>query len=159
MAKSNGQPGSVVAYATYPVKYEGTVTSVTDLGVTIQTRAYGKQTDVGRFFATKDIVAHTDEGVGFVVVNENRAIETTHGDVAITEQEIVVTLENGRAVSFLPDTEAANIQVHFDTEDGKQTSTEANIGKRNSAKLITAIGRREEKNGGAAKVKKPKKKK
>lgn len=156
MAKSNGQLGAVVSYATIPVNYDGEVLSVTKIGVSITTRAFGKQTMVDRFFSAADIVAHSDVGPGFVVVNESRAVTSYHGDVVVEDNKITVTLENGTVLSFLPNTTGVRTQVHFDTDDSKQTSTEANIAKRNSSKLVTLIGRIEEKSGGK-KVKKSKK--
>jgi len=156
MAKSNGQNGAVVVTALVPVQYDGTVLAVTKAGVKIETRDLGKQSAVERFFGKNEIVAHTNEGEGFVVVMESRPVAAFHGDVT-ADGNVTVTLEGKREIVF---NQVANTQlrVDFDVNDAP-SSTAAKIAKRNTDKLGTAMRRMAEKAaGGSSKGTKKKKK-
>lgn len=158
MAKksSNAKTGAAIVFASVPVTYEGTVTGVTALGVDILTRPFGRQIQVERFFPMKDVISFSDEGAGFVTVLENRMVSSYYGDVTIGETEVTVSIEGGRSISF--PNGSGNLQVHYDQND-EPSSPEAKLGKRNSEKLLTAIGRQEEKSSGGSKKAKTKKKK
>lgn len=147
MAK-NERTGAVVVFARLPVTYEGTVIERSDAGVLITTRPHGRQIEVDRLFSAKDVIASTDEGAGFVTVFETRVVTAYHGGITVSKGEISVSLENGRTITFAADTE--NLQVHYDANE-EPSSQEAKLGRGNSSKLITSIGRRDEKSGGSAK--------
>lgn len=149
MAK-NTKSGSVIAYATIPVTYEGHVNSVSEAGVDITTRPFGRQISADRFFSASDVIAHSDIGGGFVTVLENRPVSSYYGDIATDKGSIRVITE-GREIVF-NNANGVNIQVHFDVNDDA-SSPEAKTARRNTDKLHTAIGRIEEKSGGSSKKK------
>lgn len=156
MAK-NAKSGAIIAYATIPVTYEGHVNSVSEVGVDITTRPFGRQISADRFFSSKDIVAHSDIGGGFVTVLENRPVASYYGDITTDKNGLNLTTSEGRVISF-NNADGVNIQVHFDVNDDA-SSPEAKTARRNTDKLHTAIGRIEEKSGGSKKASGTKKKK
>jgi hypothetical protein len=156
MAKSNGQVGAVIASALVPVRFDGVVQSVTKAGVKIETRDLGKQSAVERFFATADIIAHTNEGEGFVLAYQSRPIASFYGDVT-AENNVVVTLEGKRDITFFAN-KNHQLRVDYDANE-LPSSTEAKLAKRETDKLATFMRRMEEKAGGKSDGAKKKKKK
>lgn len=154
MAK-NTMLGAVVVSATIPVQYDGTVLEVSKAGVKIDTRDLGKQTSVTRFFGKSKIIAHTNEGEGFVVVWENRPVVAFHGGV-VADGTVSVDIGEKREVVF-NETASAELRIDYDANE-LPSSIPAKIAKRNTDKLGTAMRRMAEKAGGKAESSKKKKK-
>jgi len=136
MAKSN-RKGTIVAFADTVVKHEGKVTLVASSGVSIETRAFGRQVAVDRFYPISNIVASSDEGYGFVYVKERAAVAAYYGMVSLTKDGAEVETETGRVVSFA-NSSNTSFEVHYDNDKGDLTSAEAKLGLSTSKKFATA---------------------
>lgn len=147
MAKNNSKLGAVIAFATIPVRYEGVVTEVSKAGVSILTRALGKQATVERFFQRKDIVAASATGEGFVVVKEARPIEGAayYGSISTDNGNITVSVADAGDITF-DQTDGINVQIHYDSNEAP-SSDAAKIAKRASDKLATTVRRLAERSG------------
>jgi hypothetical protein len=149
----NAQTGTLVVYATALSKVEGTVSAVTESGVTIHAREYGRQTKTERFYSWKQIAAATDEGEGFVVVKVDQPVINYNGTIEHGKSgEVSVITEGGRTITVgeHPD---MRFEIIYDDEKGP-TTTIGKDGSRQSARL----DRLTEKHAPAAKKTKTKEK-
>ncbi len=135
MARSN-RKGTIVAFADTVVKHEGKVTSVSASGVSIETRAFGRQVTVDRFYPTANIVAASDEGHGFVYVKERAAVVAYYGMISLTKEGATVETETGRVVTFA-NSSNTSFEIHYDNDKGDLTSAEAKLGLSTSKKFAT----------------------
>lgn len=148
MAK-NSRTGTLVVSSRVVTRYDGDVLQVSDGGVSISVREFGRQTRQDMYFPHTQIIAHTDEGPGFVVVIAEQVLATYHGTIETSDANISVTTEGGRTVYAETDNGSASTYIIFDREDGTIASTHGKEGARQSGRLDRAT----DKEGGS----KPKK--
>lgn len=102
MAKNKGDKAYKVEIAGSGVhRIDGIVREVSDAGVTIDVKERGRRTMRPTLIQIKDIIGHTAEGAGFVIVNSNHALEPISGTV-VSEDESGITIQdvNGTEITF-----------------------------------------------------------
>lgn len=147
MAK-NSKTGTLVISTRTAIQHDGVVESVSEAGVTVTSREFGRQTKTEKFFPHHMIIAHSDEGEGFVVVEEDQPVVVFHGTVSTDGDTITVETEGGRTVSS-GSFKGMTYQVIYDGEGG--LTTLGKEGKRRAARFDT---KSERSSGSAKKTKK-----
>lgn len=133
MAK-NSKTGTVVVSARNVIRFDGTVLSVADEGVTIETREFGRQTKNEVFVPTANIIAHSDEGPdGFIVTVDEEVLAVYNGTVEIVKGITSVITEGGRAIT-VAGSSAASVKIIYD-KDGSPVTTLGKEGARRSDRL------------------------
>lgn len=133
MAKNNTRTGTLVVSAIAPVTLDGAVT-VNDAGVSIHAREFGRQTRIEQFFPWNQVLAYSDEGDGFVVVQQEQEQAVFNGSIeTASDGSVSVTTEGGRVITS-GSHPGASIKVVYDGEDGP-TTVVGKEGRRRSARL------------------------
>jgi hypothetical protein len=147
--------GVLVVHAAGFEELLGNVTTVSENGVTIEAREFGKQTRQEYFFPKERIIAHSDEGEGFVTVVKETVAACFLGKVL--EGDVGVETDSGRIImagSF------PGNRTEIIYQDENLSSLFAKEGRRRSGRFDTKSERSSEKpSKKSSKEETPKKKK
>ena len=117
--KSPSRRGAVVVLEPTITEYRGTITEVTNGGVNIECRPFGRQKEVAQFFPFNRLASYTsEEGPGFVFVREDAPLCTYYGDISEGDNgSLVVHTEEGTVINV--PTTMGKVLCEFE-EDGKR---------------------------------------
>ena len=152
----NKKTGTLIVSSRSVVVHEGNVEHISDSGVTILSREFGRQTKVENFYSFSNIVAHSDVGPGFVAVIEDEPIVVYNGNITTDKGEVSVETEGGRVIT-VGDATGISYRIIYDGDDGP-TTVIGKEGRRRSNKLDTRTERESEKKPAKSDKKSDKKK-
>jgi len=142
---SNKQYGTIIVTGRMPVTHEGIV-QVSAGGVRVSAREFGRQTRVDKYYTWPDVIAHSDDGEGFVTVMEDIPVVVFNGIASSDDDSISVETEGGRVITAFPARgNAVSTRLEYDSDESGPSTTLGKEGKRRSARFDTKSERSDSK--------------